>query len=180
MAALIALCAYPVALYALPGSQPSRPDHRNLEFLGRELPAGAAILTDRPSEVAWYADRVAVWLPAAGVPRPRAGGQMTMAEAVEAADATRSTGCRTLERSGVKPTAIYLSSGMGSYQATEGIGGWQWLYGLLSAQLQAARQGQLKAQQWTPTGWQIAATLPPGDFLLTRSSVASGPSGNQK
>ena len=172
VAAVVALSAYPVALYALPGSRPAKPDRQNLEYLGRALPAGTVILTDRPSEVAWYADRTAVWLPAAGIPRPKAGEQMTMAEAIEAADATKAKGYQALERAGVKPAAIYLSSGMGSYLATEGITGWQWLYGLLSAQLQAAQQGQPNAQQWTPAGWQIAATLPPGDFLLTRSSVA--------
>jgi hypothetical protein len=174
LAAVIALSAYPVALYALPGSRPAKPDRQNIQYLGRALPAGTVVLTDRPAEVAWYADRPAVWLPAASAPRPKDGEKMTWAEA---ADAMNSQGYQTLERSGVKPTAVYLSSGMTGYPESEGIGRWQLMYGFLSAQLQAAQQRQPNTQQWTPPGWQIAATLPPGDFLLTRSTANTAVNG---
>ena len=105
--ALVVLSAYPIALYALPGSRPAKTEHRNLDYLGRALPSDAVVLTDQPAAVAWYADRTAVWLPRADAPRPKAGEQMTWGEA---ADATKSKGYQALERAGIQPTAIYLSS----------------------------------------------------------------------
>jgi len=162
-AALLALSAYPVALMALPGARPARPDRRNLDYLSRALPANAIILTDQPWAVAWYSKRTALLLPQAPPPRPPRGQRMSLAEA---ADATLARSYKALESKGVKPSAIYLSAELPRYPSGEGIGRWQLLYDVIAKQLEALQRGQVQGEVWLPPGWTLAATLPPGDFLL--------------
>jgi hypothetical protein len=162
--AVLALAAYPVALMALPGSQPPKPDHRNLEYLGRSLPANAVVVTDQPWGVAWYADRIAVWLPEAPVP----SGQTQNMKLKAVADATRSKGFESAANAGVKADAIFLSSDLRSYPPGERLGRWQLLWEVIGAQLHPSQQAKKAQPIWVPPGWELAATLPPEDFLLLR------------
>ncbi|MFB3880134.1 MAG: ArnT family glycosyltransferase [Armatimonadota bacterium] len=172
---LLAISAYPISLNALPGSKPTKPDRRNFDYLERALPSDAVILTDQPWAVAWYADRKAVWMPLAVTPQPDRNTNMTI---FEAADATRSRGMLALEKAGVKPSAIYLSSELQRYPAAEQVGRWQLLHNILSQQVQIAAQAsaqqQALPQMWAPPGWTLAATLPPNDLLLVRAGEAVG------
>lgn len=175
IAFLLVISAYPISLNALPGSRPAKPDRRNLDYIGKALPPSAIVLTDQPWSVAWYADRTAVWLPQALPPQPGEDRGMSIAEA---ADATQSKGFLALESIGAKPSAIYLSSELQSYSATEQLGRWQLLHSVLSGQLQtAAQQQKAPTDLWTPPGWSLAATLPPNDFLLVRTEGAAAPAG---
>lgn len=173
VAALLAVSAYPISLNALPGSRPAKPDHRSAEYIGKALPATAIVATDQPWSVAWYADRTAVWLPLAVPPQPGEDPNMSIADA---ADATQSRRFLALEKAGIKPSAIYLSSDLQSYPAAEQMGRWQLLHSVLSSQLQAAAQQQkAPTNLWIPQGWSLAATLPPNDFLLVRAQEAAAP-----
>ena len=61
--AVIVIAAFPLAVYLL--GQPLRPNEAVqgiYRSLGDRLPTNAVVLTDRPLEVAWYANRRAVWL----------------------------------------------------------------------------------------------------------------------
>jgi hypothetical protein len=171
---ILALMAYPVALTALPGQSPAKADRQNLEYLGRALPRDAVVVSDQPWAVAWYSNRTAVWIPGAPAPKPREGEDISLGEA---ANAMQAPGFEALERSGLRPDAVFLTSQIASWPADEGVGRWQLLYNVLSAQLEALRRGQAAGPLWTPAGWTLAATLPPGDFLLVRSEEAAGASG---
>jgi 4-amino-4-deoxy-L-arabinose transferase-like glycosyltransferase len=170
IAFVLVLSLYPIALTALPGARPAKPDRRNLEYLGRALAAKAVVITDQPWAVAWYANRTAVWIPQAPAPRPRQGERMTLAEA---ADVTLSQGFKALARRGVKADAIYLSSELASYRAEEAVGRWQLLHDVIGKQLEAAQRGQAEGAPWVPPGWTLAASLPPRDFLLVRADAAA-------
>ena len=177
VASLLIISAYPISLSALPGSNPAKPDRRNFDYLERALPSDAVILTDQPWAVAWYANRTAVWLPLAVTPQPDQNPNMTMPEA---ADATQSKGMLSLEKLGIKPSAIYLSSELLRYPAAEQVDRWQFLHSVLSQQLQAAaQQQQAPTDMWAPPGWSLAATLPPNDLLLVRSGIATVPAEQQ-
>jgi 4-amino-4-deoxy-L-arabinose transferase-like glycosyltransferase len=173
VAALLAVSAYPISLNALPGSRPGKPDRRNLDYIGKALPAKAIVVTDQPWSVAWYANRTAVWLPLAVPPQPDENPNMSIADA---ADATQSRRFLALEKVGVRPSAIYLSSDLLSYPEAEQVGQWQLLHRVLGGQLQAAaQQQQAPTGLWTPKGWSLAATLPPNDFLLVRAQETAAP-----
>jgi len=172
IAVVLVLSLYPIALTAVPGARPAKPDRRNLEYLGRALPTKAVVITDQPWAVAWYANRVAVWIPQAAAPRPPQGERMTLAEA---ADVTLSSGYKALERRGVKADAIFLSSQLASYAAEEGVGRWQLLHDVIGRQLDAMQQGQAQGAPWVPPGWALGASLPPRDFLLLRADAAAPP-----
>jgi 4-amino-4-deoxy-L-arabinose transferase-like glycosyltransferase len=180
VASLLIISAYPISLNALPGSNPAKPDRRNFDYLERALPSDAVILTDQPWAVAWYANRTAVWIPLAMTPPY----ENTRKWREEAPDATLSKGYVALERVGVKPSAIYLSSELLRYPAAEQVDRWQFLHSVLSQQLQAAAQAAAQQQQaptdmWVPKGWSLAATLPPNDLLLVRTGVATVPAERQ-
>lgn len=63
-------------------SQPPKPGHRSL-VLGRSLPANAVVVTDQPWGVAWYADRITVWLPEAPIPSRQAGQNLKLEEVAD-------------------------------------------------------------------------------------------------
>jgi len=168
-AAILILSAFPLALTALPGAPSEKPDRRNLDYLARALPADAVVLTDQPWAVAWYSNRMAVWIPRAPSPRPRVGTTIRLSEA---ADPTRDRSFAALEKMGVKPDAIHLSAQLQTYAANEEIGRWQLLHGLMARQVEALQRGEAKGEIWVPPGWTLAATLPPMDFMLLRAEPA--------
>ncbi len=173
-AGVLALAALPWVLSALPTSADDRPESRSLDYLSRSLPPGAVVLTDKPWAVAWHSDRIAVWLPQAPAPDIRPGSKLLLREA---ADATEAAGFRALERAGVRPDAIFLSSELPSYPAFEDLGRWQLLHRVIAAQLETPQRGETEGPVWVPKGWTLAASLPPMDFVLTRSRQAGPAAG---
>jgi len=164
---LLALAAFPVAVRALPGQRRPALDRANLEYLAQALPADAVVVTDEAPGVAWYSDRIAVWIPYAPTPTPGAGEPMLL---VDAADPTQSDGYKALARAEVEPDAIFLSSELKGYASTEGVGRWQLLHDVIAQQLDAIEGGQ-EGTPWVPTGWTLAASLPPRDVLLLPSDM---------
>ena len=75
---------------------------------------------------------------------------------------------------GARPTALYLSSEIAGYSTAERLRRWQHLHDLIAQQLSTAqrRQEAPALQLLVPAGWELAASLPPSDFLLTRTSEA--------
>jgi hypothetical protein len=173
-AGVLALAALPWVLSALPTSADDRPESRSLDYLSRSLPPGAVVLTDKPWAVAWHSDRIAVWLPQAPAPDIRPGSKLLLREA---ADATEAAGFRALERAGVRPDAIFLSSELPSYPAFEDLARWQLLHRVIATQLETPQRGETEGPVWVPKGWTLAASLPPMDFVLTRSRQAGPAAG---
>jgi len=171
---LFALAAFPAAVRALPGQQRSAPDRASVEYLAQALPADAVVVTDEAPAVAWYSDRIAVWIPYALRPTPSADARMLL---VDAADATQSDGYKALAQADIEPDAIFLSSGLKGYGATEGVGRWQLLHDFIGQQLDWIRDGRLEGTPQVPTGWMLAASLPPRDLLLLRADMVSEEAG---
>jgi len=173
-AALVCLALLPIGLLAVPGTRADKPDTQNWEYLGRVLPENAVVMTDQPWAVAWYANRSAVWIPQAMPPEPDPKHPISWAEAV---DATRSKGFSALKALGVEPDAIFLSAQLSAWPAEEGEVQWQWLQAYIAQRLDLLQRDENAAPPWPLPGWTLAATLPPGDFLLVRSEEAAGASG---
>ena len=162
---LLALAAFPATARGLAGPARVARDRANLEYLAQALPAEAVVVTDEAPGVAWYSDRIAVWIPHAVTPN------VPGMRLVEAADATEADGYKALGRMGVEPDAIFLSSELRSYASTEGVSRWQALHELIGQQLDWIERGQAQEVEWVPTGWALAASLPPRDLLLLRADA---------
>ena len=163
--ALLALAAFPVAVRALPGQRRAVPDRASLEYLAQALPADAVVVTDEAPAVAWYSDRTAVWIPYAPDIGPTEDPMLRF-------DATQSDGYKALARADVEPDAIFLSSGLRGYGSMEGVIRWQLLHDVIAQYLDAIERGQAGGAPWAPTGWTLAASLPPRDLLLLPGDVA--------
>jgi 4-amino-4-deoxy-L-arabinose transferase-like glycosyltransferase len=161
---LLALAAVPIAVRALSGQQRSAADRASLEYLEQALPADAVVVTDAAPAVAWYSDRIAVWIPYAPSSAPPPGERVTARGYADAL--LESDGYKALGRSRTEPGAIFLSSGLRGYSSTEGAGRWQQLHEWIARQLESVRLGQAGGTPIVPTGWTLAASLPPQDFLL--------------
>jgi hypothetical protein len=171
-AGVLAVAVLPLLGAAAAPAGGRTPSQRNLEYLGRALPEDAVVIADQPWAVAWYANRLAVWMPEAAVPVRAEGEELALATA---ADVTKASSMLALQRAGVEPDALFLSSLLPTYPATERLGRWQLLYELLRRQMEALQAGQAKGTPWTPPGWMLAATLPPNDFLLVRAEGDAPP-----
>jgi len=163
---LLALAAFPAAARGLAGPPRVARDRASLEYLAQALPAEAVVVTDEAPGVAWYSDRIAVWIPHAVTPTT-----VEPMKLVEAADATLADGYKALGRAGVEPDAIFLSSELKSYASTEGVGRWQMLHDLIGQQLDWIERGQAQEVGWVPSGYALAASLPPRDLLLVRADA---------
>jgi 4-amino-4-deoxy-L-arabinose transferase-like glycosyltransferase len=164
---LLALAAFPAAVRAVPGQRRPAPDRASLEYLEQALPADAVVVTDDAPAVAWYSDRIAVWIPYAPSFAPPPGERVTARGYANAL--LESDGYKALGRSRTEPGAIFLSSGLRGYSSTEGAGRWQQLHSWIAGQL---NQGQAGETLILPTGWTLAASLPPQDFLLLPDETA--------
>ena len=162
---LLALAAFPAAVRALPGQQRSAPDRASLEYLAQALPADAVVVTDEAPAVAWYSDRTAVWIPYGPDIGPTEDPMLRF-------DATQSDGYKALARADVEPDAIFLSSGLRGYGSMEGVIRWQLLHDVIAQYLDAIERGQAGGAPWAPTGWTLAASLPPRDLLLLPADIA--------
>ncbi|MCJ7821857.1 MAG: glycosyltransferase family 39 protein, partial [Armatimonadetes bacterium] len=134
---LLALGVFPIGVRALSGQQ--RPaDRPSLEYLAQALPADAVVVTDDAPAVAWYSDRIAVWIPYAPTFVPSPGE--TPRGYVDAL--LESDGYKALGRSLTEPGAIFLSSGLRGYSSTEGAGRWQQLHSSIAGQLNQGQAGE--------------------------------------
>jgi hypothetical protein len=171
-ACLIAVCAFPVVIAGAAEPRHVEPNRKNLEYIGRALPTDAVVVTDQPWAVAWYADRVAVWIPEAPALDPEEHEDLTLAEA---ADVTLTESFVALTEAGASPGAIFLSAALPQYSPTERVGQWQLLHGLMREQVEALQHGRASGKPWTPPGWTLAASLPPQEFLLVRAAADETP-----
>jgi len=99
VAVFVALAVYPTAVTLVaPRVSPNR-SRANLDYMKQALPAGTVVVSDVPSQVAWYSERPAVVLPL---------GKRDY----DAVDSEVDVG------------AIYLSYRLRGWSAGEGAGGW--------------------------------------------------------
>jgi len=165
LACVLCVAAFQLVLTVALQVPPSTPDRGSLNFLGKELPKDALVVTDEPWTVAWYADRVALWLPKESDP-PR--GQQVTAEMI---DTTRQPEFLAIERLGFRPSAILLTSRLPSYREGEGMTRWQMLRQALGQQIMSNQA------PWAPAGWKVTNTFAPAEMLLQRTGVSGRPEG---
>ncbi len=102
---LVLLAAVPLLLTLTLGGRPeTNPARPSLADLESFIPRDQVIVSDIPWAVAWYANRVSVWIP------------------------QTSTDLRRVDARGHKLNFIYLSSMLRTYPADEGVANWQQLY----------------------------------------------------
>ena len=72
-----------------------------------------------------------------------------------------------------KPLFLQAEDGQvgGRVAADEGVSRWQALHELIGQQLDWIERGQAQEVEWVPTGWALAASLPPRDLLLLRADA---------
>lgn len=165
LAAVLALAALPLAIFVLTPTEAAAVPRDDFEYLGRLLPGDAVVVTDQPWAAAWYADRTAVWLPAAAIPTPEEGEELRLAVA---ADPTRTDSMAAVRRAGLEPDAIFLSPRLVQEKSAL-LGSWRLLHDLMRQQLEALQAGTAGGTPWTPQGWKLAAALPGDSFLFLRA-----------
>ncbi len=171
LAALLAVGSAQLLMTIALRVRPLTPDRQSLTYLREQVPADALILTDEPWAVAWYAKRPALWLPMEPGPDEQ---ERTTAPLEKVVDVTRQPAFLALERAGLRPYGLLLTSHLRQYPEAEEMTRWQLFRQVVEQHLLALQRGQAQGEPWAPDGWVMVASFPAGDFLFLREEAVGG------